>query len=123
MTEKSYQIYQVVESVILGMSVGLIAWTAHTVISQGRELSSHEAHITTNTGRLGMLEDRGSRSLETHVKADDEREIATLERVAKLESAMTIMQTIAGDLKAVAVKLEVLTEGQRRLEAKLNSKP
>ena len=123
MTEKSSQIYNVVESVILGMSVLLIAWTAQTVITQGRELSAHEAHITTNTGRLGMLEDRGSRSLETHVKADDEREIATLERVAKLESAMTIMQAISGDLKAVAVKLEVLTEGQRRLEAKLNSKP
>ena len=46
---RASRIYNVVESVILGMSVLLVAWTAQRVISYGELLANHSANISTNT--------------------------------------------------------------------------
>ena len=113
------RIYNIVESVILCMSVLLICWTAKVVIAQGNVLASHEAHIETNTTRLDSLEDRGSRSLESHAKLDDNRDINSSERLAKVEAAVIVLQTLPIEVKAIMIKLEGLNEGQLRIEKQL----
>ena len=118
---RSARIYNVVESVILGMSVLLVAWTAQRVIAYGELLANHSANINTNTGRLSMLEDRGSRGLESHSKTDDQRDVSMGERINKLETALLLLQAVPGEIRSIGTQLDALAEGQRRMELRLNN--
>ena len=118
---RASRIYNVVESVILGVSVLLVAWTAQRVISYGELLANHSANISTNTGRLNILEDRGSRGLESHSKTDDQRDSQLGERINKLEMALLLLQSVPGEIRAIGTQLEVLAEGQRRMELRLSN--
>jgi hypothetical protein len=116
---RASRIYNVVESVILGMSVLLTAWTAQRVINYGETLAGHAAQISTNTGRLTTLEDRGSRSLESHSRLDDQRDTQLTERINKLETAILQLQSIPTEIKSIGIQLDALTDGQRRMELRL----
>jgi hypothetical protein len=122
-SSKSSHVFAIVESVILGVCVLLITWTAQTVIAQGKALSSHEAVITTNSGRLTSIEDRGSRGLESHSKLDDNRDEAANMRLVKIEAAIVVLQSMAGELKAIAVQLDALRESQTRMEKQIIRTP
>jgi len=118
----STRVYNIVESVILGVCVLLVTWTAQTVISQGKLISSHDAALTSSIIRLTSIEDRGSRSLESHSKLDDNRDLNMMERMVKLETAILNLQTIVGEMKALGVQLDALHAGQIRIEKQI-SKP
>jgi hypothetical protein len=114
--ENSGIVYNVVQSVILAMSVLLVCWIGNKVIQQGEILSSLVAKIGDTAVRLEILELHGSRSLETHVKDDDSRVAAIGVRIDKIESAIIALQNAATELKAVNVQLANLKEGQERIE-------
>ena len=118
----STRVYNIVESVILGVIALLVTWTAQTVISQGKLISSHDAALTSSIIRLTSIEDRGSRSLESHSKLDDNRDLNMMERMVKLETAILNLQTIVGEMKALGVQLDALHAGQIRIEKQI-SKP
>jgi len=121
-TTASTRVYNIVESVILGVIALLVTWTAQTVISQGKLISSHDAALTTSIIRLTSIEDRGSRSLESHSKLDDNRDLNMMERMVKLETAILNLQAIVGEMKALGVQLDALHAGQIRIEKQI-SKP
>ena len=121
-TTASTRVYNIVESVILGVCVLLVTWTAQTVISQGKLISSHDAALTSSIIRLTSIEDRGSRSLESHSKLDDNRDLNMMERMVKLETAILNLQAIVGEMKALGVQLDALHAGQIRIEKQI-SKP
>ena len=121
-TTASTRVYNIVESVILGVIALLVTWTAQTVISQGKLISSHDAALTSSIIRLTSIEDRGSRSLESHSKLDDNRDLNMMERMVKLETAILNLQTIVGEMKALGVQLDALHAGQIRIEKQI-SKP
>src|SRR5512139_17049 len=109
---KAGLVYNVVESVILAMSVGLMVWLANLVIEQGRTLSAHSTMLSVNSGRLDTLEMRGSRPLETHVKDDDSRILDLKNRLEKVESAVL-------NLATVPVKIDNMSDTQKRIERML----
>lgn len=106
---KAGLVYNVVETVILAMSVGLMLWVAKIVVDHGQVLASHSTMLNVSSGRLDVLEARGSRSLETHVREDDARVDDLKNRVTKLESAVL-------GLASVPNKIDNLTDGQKRIE-------
>jgi len=114
-------IFNVVESVVLAMSVGLMLWVANLVVEHGKMLASHETSIRAADSRLSELENRGSRNLASHVTQDEQQAMAVTERLSKLESAVLLLQTTPGELKAISVRLEGLREGQLRLEKTLET--
>ena len=116
-------IYGVVMAVILAMSVLLTAWTASKAVSLGELVSTLQASVSENSTRLDYLEKYGSRTLEAHVSSDDARVIDIKARLDKLESAVLVLLSTPGELKAMGVQLEALKEGQERIEKSLSSKP
>jgi hypothetical protein len=122
-TSRPSRVFAVVESVILGVCVMLITWTAQTVIVQGKVMASQGTSIEANENRLTSIEDRGSRSLESHTRLDDNRDSNMSERVMKIEAAILALQGMAGEIKAIGVKLEALHEGQVRIEKQINKNP
>ena len=117
---RASKVYNVVESVILAMSVMLTAWTAQRVISYGESLAGHAAQIAINTGRLNSLEDRGSRGLESHSSKDDLRDQQLSERISKLETALTLLQSLPTEMRSINIQLEALGDGQKRMELRLD---
>ena len=103
------------------MSVGLMLWVANLVVEHGKALASHETSLRANESRLTDLENRGSRNLASHVMQDDVSMTAMSDRLGKLESAVVLLQTTPGELKAISVRLEGLREGQLRLEKALET--
>jgi hypothetical protein len=122
-TSRPSRVFAVVESVILGVCVMLITWTAQTVIVQGKVMASQGTSIEANENRLTSIEDRGSRSLESHMRLDDNRDANMSERVMKIEAAILALQALAGDIKAIGVQLATLHEGQVRIEKQINKNP
>ena len=114
-------IFNVIESVVLAMSVGLMLWVANLAVEHGKALASHETSIRSTDTRLADLENRGSRNLASHVTQDDASMTAMSDRLGKLESAVVLLQTTPGELKAISVRLEGLREGQLRLEKTLET--
>jgi hypothetical protein len=114
--EKAGLVYNIVESVILAMSVSLMVWLANVVITHGQVLAAHDTKIVFNTGRLDIIENRGSRSLETHVKEDDARIASHDARLTKLEAAVLLLQSTPGELKAIAIEIRGLRDSQDRIE-------
>jgi hypothetical protein len=119
---KAGLIYNVVEAVVLAMSIMLVCWTAKTVIEQGKVQSTHTAQIATNTGRLDGLESHGSRGLEAHAGLDNQWHTDNERRLEKLEANMAVLQQSMGKLESMSVRLEGLVEGQSRIERQLEDK-
>lgn len=105
-------IYNVVESVVLAFAVGLTAWTANTVIEHGNRLAVHSTMIDANSGRLELLEVRGSRSLEIYSKATDARLDKQDVSIAEMRSALI-------EIRAIMVRLENIEKSQMRIEKNL----
>jgi len=106
---KAGLVYNVIESVILFMTVGIMSWLSINVIEQGKSITSHGTSIMYNTSRLDSLESKGSRSLEGHVKEDDARVTDLKSRIERLEIAVLSLAT-------VPAKMDNLLDGQRRIE-------
>lgn len=112
---KAGLVYNVVESVILAMSVGLLCWIGNRVIAHGELLASHTAQITADTIKLDNLDTKGSRGLESATKRIDEDE----RRLDKIEAAILSLQTAPGELKAINARLDGIEKGQARIEKSL----
>jgi hypothetical protein len=116
---KAGLVYNVVESVILTMSVGLMVWMANVVIAHGNTLAAQGTQIGINSDRLSRIETVGSSGLMSHVKEDDSRVSALDKRLEKLESAVIILQNTPGELKSITMEIRGLREGQLRIEKAL----
>lgn len=114
-------LFNVVESVILAMSVGLMLWVANLVVEHGKILSSHETLLKVDDARISSLEDRGSPSLTAHVREDAADMTALRGRLDKVESAILALQATPGELKAISVRLEGIKETQARMEKTLDT--
>ena len=112
---KAGLVYNVVESVILAMSVGLMVWLANTVITHGNTLASQGNQIGVNTMRIDRIETTGSPQLVAHESQDDARISAHNARIERLEAAVLILQATPGELKAMTVEMRGLREGQDRI--------
>ena len=109
-------IFAVVESVVLTMSVGLMLWVANLVVEHGRTLASHDTTLRATDNRLDALETHGSSSLMSHVTQDDAELTAVRARLDKIETAIAALQSTPGELRAIAVRLEGIKETQARIE-------
>lgn len=118
--ENAGVIYNIVISVLLAVSVGLVCWTANKVIEHERELGKLDVRQQDVIAKVDIIETHGSRSLESHIKDDDTRVAEIKERVSKVEAAIISLQTATTELKAVNVRLDNLKEGQARIEQVLN---
>ena len=118
---KAGMVYNVVESVILAMSVGMMVWVCNVVITHGNVLAAHQAHIDTNSGRLTRIETSGSSGLQSHEAQDNQRIGDHNVRLEKLEAAVIILQATPGELKSIATEMRGLREGQLRIEKALET--
>lgn len=118
--QKAGLVYNVVESVILAMSVGLMVWVSHVVITHGEQLSRQETKQESFDVRVSRLELVGSPTLIAHEKEDQTRVDDLKVRVDKLEAAVLILQGMPGELKVIAVSLDTLHESQKRIEERLD---
>jgi hypothetical protein len=116
---KAGLVYNVVESVILAMSVGLMVWACNMIITHGNTLASQGTHIEINTDRLTRIETQGSSGLQSHEKDDNTRISNINNRLEKLELAVIALQATPGELKAISVEIKGLREGQTRIEKAL----
>lgn len=89
--QKAGIVYNVVETVILGMSVALVAWTANKVITLDHDMAAVEM-------RLRQLENYGSPALQASVA--DVREIK-VNMAALKEGQQRIEKAIEDHLKQV----------------------
>ena len=80
-------IYTVVEAVILGVSVCMLAWTSAKLIAVGETVSMHGNQI-----------------------------VDLSKRTEKLETATLLSATMPGKLDTMNVRLDAIIENQRRIE-------
>ena len=113
-------IYNVVESVILGMSVGMMLWMSNLVITHGNQISRLTTRDDVVYERIGRLETAGSPTLIAHEKSDDLRVDDMKLRIDKIEAAVIVLQATPGQLKAIEVSLTALHESQQRIESRLD---
>ena len=113
-------LFNVIESVILAMSVGLMLWVANLVVEHGKLLSSHDTMLKIDDARLDSLESRGSPTLSAHMSEDAAEMSALRLRLDKVEAALLILQSTPSELKAIAVRLESIKEAQTRMEKSLD---
>ena len=109
-------LFNVVESIILAMSVGLMLWVANLVVEHGKMLASHETSLKQAASRLDSLELKGSPVLSAHMLENNSELTGLRQRVDKIETAVLLLQATPGELKTIGVRLESLHEGQIRLE-------
>lgn len=112
----------IVESVIVLLTVGLMCWVCNVVIGQGRELASLQTMSMAQQERLNRLELKGSSSLAAHVDEDNERITNIKARLDKVEAAVIALQTAPVKLEAISVRLDALKEGQTRIERTLEDR-
>ena len=112
---KAGLVYNVVESVILAMTVGLNVWLASLVIVHGNVLASHGTQIGINTDAIIRYGATGTPSLATHEKEDKAIAEAHEQRIQKLEQAVISLS----ELKGIAIEIRSLHEGQVRIEEAL----
>lgn len=118
--QKAGLVYNVVESVILAMSVGLMVWLANVVIIHGNMIERVSTKQEGVVNRVDRLESTGSPALQAHEKEDQSRVDDLKIRVDKLEAAVLILQATPGELKAIQVSLDTLHESQKRIEERLD---
>ena len=114
--QKAGLVYNVVESIVLLMSVGLVCWLATVVISQGQILAAHSNQILTTNNRVEQIEMHGSRAVESVVARVD----GLAKQMDEMRSAIMTLQAAPGELKAINVRLDSLREGQMRIEKSLD---
>jgi len=112
---KAGLVYNVVESIVLAMSVGLMVWLANVVIAHGNELATHRTEIASVEKQVQTIEQHGSRAVETLSGRVD----AMTKQLEELKSAIVTLQTAPGELKVINVRLETLVDGQKRMERQL----
>lgn len=118
--KSSLNLFSVIESVILAMSVGLMLWVANLVVEHGKILSSHDTLLKVNDSRLDTLEGRGSPGLIAHIVEENSDMTAMRARLDKMEAAVVVLQTTPGELRAISVRLEGIKEAQTRMEKTLD---
>lgn len=106
---KAGVVREIVETVVLFGACGILAWVTNTVIEQGKFISAHATMLNVNAERILSLETRGSRSLESHEKMDDQRVTDLSKRMDKVEQMMTL-------LSPLPTKIEYIAESQKRIE-------
>lgn len=116
----SLNVFGVVESIILAMSVGLMLWVANLVVEHGKILAAHDTMLKVDDSRLDSLEVRGSPSLGAHMVEENSELSAVRARLDKMEAAVLILQTTPGELRAISVRLESIKEAQVRMERALD---
>lgn len=116
----SLNLFSVIESVILAMSVGLMLWVANLVVEHGKILASHDTLLKVDSSRLETLEGRGSPGLVAHVVEENAELTAIRARMDKLETAVVALQATPGELRAISVRLEGIKEAQTRMEKALD---
>lgn len=116
---KAGLVYNVVEAVILGMSVLLICWTANTVIDQGKELAQLRTTSNITVSRVDALEQHGSSGLGAHERMDDQWHKDNDRRIATLESAIITLQVATSKLESMSIRIDGLVSGQARIEKQL----
>lgn len=116
----SFNLFSVIESVILAMSVGLMLWVANLVVEHGKILASHDTTLKIDNSRLESLEGKGSPSLVAHVVEENAELAAVRARLDKMEAAVVALQSTPGELRAIAVRLEGIKEAQTRMEKALD---
>jgi hypothetical protein len=112
---KAGLVYNVVESVILAMTVGLNVWLASLVIVHGNVLASHGTQIGINTDAIIRYGAIGTPGLATHEGEDKAIAKAHEERIQRLEQTVIAFS----ELKGIAVEIRGLHEGQLRIEEAL----
>ena len=112
---KAGLVYNVVESVILAMTVGLNVWLASLVIVHGNVLAAHGTQIGINTEAIIRFGTAGTPSLASHESEDKAVAKAHEERIQKLEQAVISLS----ELKGIAIEIRGLHEGQVRIEEAL----
>ena len=117
---RSLNLFGVIESVILAMSVGLMLWVSNLVVEHGKIISSHATMLQLDNSRLDAIESRGSPTLAAHVQEDNAEMGAIRARLDKMESAVVVLQTTPGELRAISVRLEGIKEAQTRIEKTLD---
>ena len=115
----SLNLFSVIESVILAMSVGLMLWVANLVVEHGKILASHDTMLKVDNNRLDSLESRGSPGLVAHVVEENAELTAIRARLDKMETAVVALQATPGELRAISVRLEGIKEAQTRMEKAL----
>lgn len=115
-------VYQVTESVILAISVMLVAWTANKVITQGESISSLSSHMSMNQARIDILERNGSAGLQAHEKSDDERVGAIQKRQDRFDATLQQLQSTPGELKAIGARLDSFYDLLSRMERRLDER-
>lgn len=110
--EKAGLVYNVVESVILAMSVGLMVWLSNVVIGQSQTLAAHAVQINNNAIKVESIEVHGSRAVENLSGRVD----SIAKQLEDLRAAIIVLQTAPGELKAMNTRLDGLKEGQVRIE-------
>lgn len=116
---KAGLVYNVVESVILAMSVGLTVTGWKMIIQHESALSAQGAVIGMTSSRITKIEDKGSAGLASHVAEDDKRVLEIDRRLEKLEAAVLVLQQTPGELKSISVRLDGIERGQGRIEKAL----
>ena len=113
---KSPNIFAIVESVVLAMSVGLLVWVANVVVTHGNMLSAQTTQINVNTSRIDRIETHGSAGLETLQQKVEVKNASTDSRLDKLESAVLVLQATPGELKSLNARMDNFLSGQVRIE-------
>lgn len=85
--DRAGTIYTVVEAVILGMSVCMLAWTSAKLVTIGELVSMHGNQIV-DMGR----------------------------RIEKLETAALVSATMPGKLETMSARMDNIIESQKRIE-------
>lgn len=85
--EHAGTVYTIVEAVVLGMSVCMLAWTTAKLVTLGEIVSAHTNELQA-AGR----------------------------RIEKLETAALLSATLPGKIDTLASRVENLLEGQHRIE-------
>lgn len=113
---KAGLVYNIVESVVLAMSVGLMVWMANVVITHGQTLATHGTLLSVLMSKQDKIETKGSDQLQSHVVMDDGRVDVINKRLEKLEAAVLVLQQTPGELKSIGVELRNIRDSQQRLE-------
>lgn len=111
---------EIIQTVVLsGLTVAL-CFMFNAVINHGNALAVHNSQIHATETRVTTLEDKGSRSLETHVREDDTRVVDLKARLDKVEAAVLLLQSMPGEIRAANVRLDAIRDGQTRIEKSLD---
>jgi hypothetical protein len=120
METKKLKLFEIVISLLLAITTAMSTWACWTITQHGESLSAHRIQIGTNTERLAILESAGSPGLKAHEREDDARELAAVERIAKLEQSMVAVNAgfaaVQRELGKIDAKLDNIETALRDLK-------